>query len=64
MNNYKDNARKFDRKKSSMREHLYKHFVSEHQKSFLNEELVIFIARCRFNLFPPALSTPIIPAGN
>ena len=33
-NNYKDNARKFDRKDSCMQEHLYKHFQTEGQKAF------------------------------
>lgn len=62
--NYKDNARKFDRKESCMQEHLYKHFGSRGQKGFVNEASVIFIAICRFNLFSPALSTAIIPANN
>ena len=42
-NNYKGNARKFDRKKSCMQEHLYKHFQSEGHKGFLNEASVTFI---------------------
>ena len=42
-NNYKDNARKFDRKESCMQEHLYKHFQMEGHKGFLNEASVTFI---------------------
>ena len=42
-NNYKDNARKFDRKESCMQEHLYKHFQTEGHKGFLNEASVTFI---------------------
>ena len=42
-NNYKDNARKFDRKESCMQEHLYKHFQTEGHKGFLNEVSVTFI---------------------
>ena len=42
-NNYKDNARKFDRKESCMQEQVYKHFQTEGHKSFLNEVSVIFI---------------------
>ena len=34
------------------------------QKGSVNEASVIFIARCCFNLFSPALSTAIIPADN
>ena len=41
--NYKDNARKFDRKDSCMQEYLYKHFRVEDQKGLLNEASVIFI---------------------
>ena len=42
-NNYKDNARKFDRKESCMQEHLYKHFQTEGHKGFLNEASVTLI---------------------
>ena len=42
-NNYKDNARKFDRKESCMQEHLYKHFQTEGHKGSLNEASVTFI---------------------
>ena len=42
-NNYKDSARKFDRKVSCMWEHLYKHFQSDGHKGFLNEVSVTFI---------------------
>ena len=42
-NNYKDDARKFDRKKSFMQEHLYKHFQTEGHKGVLNEASVTFI---------------------
>ena len=42
-NNYKDNARKFDRKESCMQEHLYKHFQTDSHKGFLNEASVTFI---------------------
>ena len=42
-NNYKDNARKFDRKESCMQEHLYKHFQMEGHKGFLNETSVTSI---------------------
>ena len=41
-NNYKDNARKLDRKESCMQEHLYKHFQMEGHKGFLNEASVTF----------------------
>ena len=41
--NYKDNARKFDRKDSCMQEYLYKHFRVEDQKGLLNEASVTFI---------------------
>ena len=44
-NNYKVNARKFDRKKSCMQGHLYKHFQTEGQKGFLNEPSVTFIVK-------------------
>ena len=47
-----------------MQEHLYKHFGSRGQKGFANKAPVIFIARCCFNLFSPALSTAIIPTNN
>ena len=36
-NKYKDNARKFDRKKCCMQEHLHNHFPTEDHKGFLNE---------------------------
>ena len=42
-NNYKDNARKFDKKEFYMQEHLYKHFWSEGDKGFLKEVSVPFI---------------------
>ena len=42
-NNYKDNARKIDRKESCMQKHLYKHFQTEGHKGFLNEASVTFI---------------------
>ena len=42
-NNYKVNARKFDRKGSCVQGHLYKHFQTKGQKSFLNEPSVTFI---------------------
>ena len=42
-NNYKGNARKFDRKESCMQEHLYKHFQTEGHKGFLNKASVTFI---------------------
>ena len=42
-NNYKDNARKSDKKESCMQEHLYKHFQAEGHKSFLNEASVTYI---------------------
>ena len=42
-NNYKDNARKFDRKESCMQEHLYKHFQADGHKGSLNESSVTFI---------------------
>ena len=41
--NYKDNARKIDRKDSGMQEHLYKHFQTEGHKGFLIETSVTFI---------------------
>ena len=44
-NNYKDNARKFDRKEFCMQEHLYKHFQTEGHKGFLNETSVTSIAK-------------------
>ena len=42
-NNYKDNARKFDRKEPCMQEHLYKHFQTAGHKDFLNEASITFI---------------------
>ena len=42
-NNYKDNARKFDRKVSCMQEHLHKHFQTEGHKGFLNEASITLI---------------------
>ena len=42
-NNYKVNARKFDRKESCVQGHLYKHFQTKGRKSFLNEPSVTFI---------------------
>ena len=44
MNNYKDNARKFDREESCMQEHFYKYFQEEEcHKGFMNEASVTFI---------------------
>ena len=42
-NNYKDNARKFDRKEFCLQEHLYKHLQVEGHKGFLNEVSVTFV---------------------
>ena len=42
-NNYKSNARKFDRKESCMQEHLYRHFSSPGHMGFLNDVSVTLI---------------------
>ena len=42
-NNYKSNSRKFDRKKSCMHEHLYRHFNSWGHRGFLNDASVTLI---------------------
>ena len=42
-NNYKGNARKFDRKEFCMQEHISKHFPTEGHKGFLDKASVTFI---------------------
>ena len=44
-NNYRDNTWKFDRKESSMQEHLCKHFDTKGHKSFLNKESLHLIIK-------------------